>query len=461
MAHVGKHAIVIGAGMGGLLAARALSDYFDEVTVFERDALPDASDPRKGVPQARHTHGLLARGREVLEQLFPGFTEQMIAAGAVAADLVNDGLWFNYGVYLRNAPSKMLGLGVSRPALECWVRRRLLEFPNIRVQQRHDVVEPVFARDVGRVTGVRVKSRAVPDGAKTINADLVVDASGRGSSSPAWLDAFGFAKPVEEQVTVNVGYASRFYRFDPAHIEYLHGRRFVLMSACSPEFRFGVLLAQEGGRWSVSLGGYMGDHAPVSEAGFLEFARSLQKPEIYNVIRNCEPLTPLTAYVFNSNFRRHYESLASFPDGYLVFGDALCSFDPVYGQGMTVACVESLALRDCLAKGTQGIARRFFKLASQCIDTPWQIAVGSDLQNPRVEGKRTAQVRFVNWYVAKFYRAAQHDPMLATRFLEVANLMQQPAALLNPGAAVKVWGGRFKSHDPQRHEFGSGRRDAA
>ena len=210
MAHVGKHAIVIGAGMGGLLAARALSDYFDEVTVFERDALPDASDPRKGVPQARHTHGLLARGREVLEQLFPGFTEQMIAAGAVAADLVNDGLWFNYGVYLRNAPSKMLGLGVSRPALECWVRRRLLEFPNIRVQQRHDVVEPVFARDVGRVTGVRVKSRAVPDGAKTINADLVVDASGRGSSSPAWLDAFGFAKPVEEQVTVNVGYAAAF-----------------------------------------------------------------------------------------------------------------------------------------------------------------------------------------------------------------------------------------------------------
>ena len=146
MAHVGRHAIVIGAGMGGLLAARALADYFDEVTIFERDALPNSPDPRKGVPQGRHTHGLLARGREILEQLFPGFTEEIVAQGAVSADMLNDGLWFNYGVYLRNAPSKMVGLGVSRPMLEGFVRRRLVQLPNIRLRERHDVVEPVFDR---------------------------------------------------------------------------------------------------------------------------------------------------------------------------------------------------------------------------------------------------------------------------------------------------------------------------
>ena len=458
MAHVVKHAIVVGAGMGGLLAARALADHFDEVTVLERDALPDSPDTRKGVPQGRHTHGLLARGREVLEQSFPGFTEGIIAQGAVPADIVNDGLWFNYGVYLHNAPSKMVGLGVSRPTLEDFVRRRLVQLPNIRVRERRDVVEPVFDRLSGRVTGVRVQPKNGSDDKEKIEADLVVDTSGRGSSSPTWLNAFGFAKPPEEQITVNLGYVTRFYRLKPEHMgNYLHGRKFVLMGACLPDFRFGALLPQEGERWTVTLGGYMDDQVPVDDAGFLEFARSLQKPEIFNVIQNAEPLTPLTPYKFISNTRRHYEKLAHFPEGYLVYGDALCSFDPVYGQGMTVACVESLALRECLAKGTQGIARRFFQMASRFIETPWQIAVGSDLQNPRVEGKRTAQVRFVNWYIAKFYRAAQRDAALATKFLEVANLMQQPTALLSPANALKVWKG---SRDIKHRDLGRGRQAA-
>jgi len=452
MAHVGKHAVVVGAGMGGLLAARALADHFDEVTILERDALSDSPDPRKGVPQGRHTHGLLARGREVLEKSFPGFTEGIIAQGAVPADLVNDGLWFNYGVYLRNAPSKMVGLGVSRPMLESFVRRRLVQLPNVRVRERRDVVEPVFDRLSGRVTGVRVRSKDGSDERETIEADLVVDASGRGSSSPRWLNSFGFAKPPEEQITVNLGYVTRFYRLKSEHMrKHLHGRKFVIMGACSPDFRFGGLLPQEGERWTVTLGGYMDDQVPVDDVSFLEFARSLQKPEIFNVIQNGEPLTPLTPYRFISNVRRHYEKLARFPEGYLVCGDALCSFDPVYGQGMTVACVESLALRECLEKGTQGIARRFFRMASRSIEAPWQIAVGSDLQNPRVEGERTAQVRLVNWYVAKYYGAAQHDAALATRFLEVANLVQKPTALLSPANALKVWIGRRNTQHRDLH----------
>jgi hypothetical protein len=144
-------------------------------------------------------------------------------------------------------------------------------------------------------------------------------------------------------------------------------------------------------------------------------------------------------YHFSASLRRHYEELSRFPAGFLVFGDALCSFNPVYGQGMTVACVEALALRDCLAAGTREIAKRFFRAACQIIDIPWQIAVGSDLQHPHVEGMRTTQVRFVNWYIAKLYRAAQDDAVLATRFLEVANLMRQPAALLDPRIAFRVW----------------------
>ncbi|MBR0797989.1 FAD-dependent monooxygenase [Bradyrhizobium jicamae] len=440
MAHLGKHAIVVGAGMGGLLAARALADHFDEVTVLERDALSDSLDPRKGVPQGRHTHGLLARGREILEQLFPGFTDGIIAQGAVPADIVNDGLWFNYGVYLHNAPSKMVGLGVSRPTLECFVRKRLVQLPNVQLQQRRNVVEPVFDRSLGRVIGVRVQLKDGSDEDEILEADLVVDASGRGSSSAAWLSAVGFAKPPEEQITVNVGYVTRFYRLKPEHMkDHLYDRKFVIMGACSPDFRFGALLPQEGKRWTVTLGGYMHDQVPVDDASFLEFASRLQKPEISNLIRTAEPLTPLTPYKFVSNTRRHYEKLARVPEGYLVYGDALCSFDPIYGQGMTVACVESLALRECLARGMSNIGPRFFQMTSRLIEAPWQIAVGSDLQNPSVEGTRTTQVRFVNWYISKFYRAAQRDAVLANKFLEVANLMQQPTTLLSPANALRVW----------------------
>ena len=210
MAHIGKRAVVIGASMGGLLAARALADHYDEVTIIERDALPEDDEPRKGVPQGRHTHGLLARGREVLEQLFPNFTGEMVAKGALSGDTVDAILWFNHGVYLCNTPSKLVGLAISRPMLENNVRRRLLQHANVRLHERCDVLEPVGAQR--RVTGVRVQSRVGSKVAQTINADLVIDASGRGSRSPAWLSALGYQAPREEQIKINVGYTTRQYR---------------------------------------------------------------------------------------------------------------------------------------------------------------------------------------------------------------------------------------------------------
>jgi 2-polyprenyl-6-methoxyphenol hydroxylase-like FAD-dependent oxidoreductase len=436
MTFLGRHAIVIGASMGGLLAARALADHYAEVTLLERDALTEAPQPRKGVPQGRHAHGLLARGLETLELLFPGMGKEMAAQGAVYTDIADKVLWFNYGVYLDNAPSALLGLLISRPMLESGVRRRLLQIPNVRLQDECDVIEPGFDRSLGRVTGVRVRHRGSPDGAKTIGADLVVDASGRGSQGPAWLESFGYARPREESIKVDIGYMTRHYRRRPEH---LGGKQAVVIAACRPDWRVGVILAQEGERWVVTLGGYLGDHPPSDESGFVEFARSLQRPEIFDVIKDAEPLSVTTPYQFSASQRRRYEQLPEFPEGFLAFGDALCSFNPVYGQGMTVACMESIALRECLAAGSQGIARRFFRAASRLIDTPWQIAVGSDLQHPQVQGKRTAQVRFINWYIAKLYKAAESDSVLATIFLDVANLTRQPAELLTPAIALRVW----------------------
>ena len=383
----GKQAIVIGGSIGGLLAARVLAYFYDAVTVFERDALPDTYEQRKGVPQGRHAHGLLARGREVLDELFPGFSEDAVSQGAIYGDVVDDVLWFNYGVYLHNTPSSLKGLLISRPMLEELVRRSVLRLPNVRLQEQTEILEPICDRIAGRVTGVRAQSLA--GATEAIDCDLLVDASGRGSKSPTWLEALGYAKPREDSIRVDIGYMTRFYRRRPEH---LPGKQAVILGACRPDWRFGVILAQEQDRWIVTLGGYFGDYAPSDDAGYIEFARGLQKPEIFEVIRDAEPLTPLTPYRFAANLRRYYEELTWFPEGFLVFGDGLCSFNPIYGQGMTVASMEALALRQCLAVGSQEIAGRFFRAARPLIDIPWQIAVGSDLQHPDVEGKRPAQV---------------------------------------------------------------------
>ena len=439
MAHLGKHAIVIGASMGGLLAGRALADYYDEVTLVDRDALPLAREPRKGVPQGRHTHGLLARGREVLEELFPGFTAEMVAEGAMSGDVANDVLWFNHGFYLSNVHSELSGLAISRPMLENGVRRRVLQLPNVRIRQRCNVLRPICDRDHNHVTGVEVAPRDGSDSVEMISSDLVVDASGRGSRSPSWLDALGYAKPREEQIKVNIGYKTRLYR---RRSEDLHGKLGAIIAACRPDWRFGVILAQEGERWTVSLGGYFGDEAAADDFGFIEFARSLPKREVFEVVKDAEPLGPILPYQFSTNQRRYYEELSRFPEGFVVCGDALCSFNPIYGQGMTVACTEALKLGECLTKGSDGIGRRFFRAAGRLINNPWQIAVGSDLQHERVEGKRTAQVRFVNWYIARLFQSANHDPVLATKFLEVANLTKAPSTLLSPAVAVRVWKGQ-------------------
>jgi 2-polyprenyl-6-methoxyphenol hydroxylase-like FAD-dependent oxidoreductase len=447
MVHRGGHAIVIGASMGGLLAARAVAEHYDRVTIIERDELPETPEPRKGVPQGRHTHALFVRGREGLELLFPGLIEELVAEGAIRGDISADGILFNHGCCLCDAPSGLVALAMTRPLLENGVRRRLLRLPNICLRQRSDAEELVFDHDQGRVAGVRVRSRHGADGVETLSADLVVDATGRGSRSPAWLNALGYAAPREETIKVGIGYMTRLYRRRP---EQLNGKLGALFAACPPDWRVGFIFAQEGARWIVTLGGYLGDHPSADEEGFLEFARSLQRPDIFEVIREAEKLSPLVPYRFGTNLRRHYAELDRFPQGFLVYGDALCSFNPVYGQGMTVAIMESLALRQCLAAGTDDIARRFFRAADPLIDTPWQIAVGSDLQHPDVKGKRPARLRFFNWYIAKLFRAAQTDIVLTTRFLEMLNLIRQPAALLEPGTALRVWSGnRQRARDPR------------
>ncbi|NEK56447.1 hypothetical protein GCU56_00975 [Geodermatophilus sabuli] len=426
-------AIVVGASIGGLLAARVLSVTHARVTVVERDVLADGAVHRRGVPQSRHAHGLLARGREALEELFPGLTAELTALGVPAADLQSGFRWVNAGRLLCQAPSGLVGLGVSRALLESRVRARVRALLGVGIADGCAATGLAVSADGRRVTGLRVVRAG--GAAEVLGADLVVDATGRGSRAPSWLESLGYPAPEVDEVPIGLAYASRAYRRDAS------GPDGAAIAGTPADPRGGVMIAQEDDRWIVSVGGILGDAAPLDHAGFTAFTATLPSPLIHEVVRDAEPLGDAVRFRFPASSRRRYERLGRFPEGFLVMGDAVASFDPVYGQGMSVAAVEALALRRCLDRGTEDLAHRFFRAAATVIDSPWRIAVGGDLRFPGVPGPRTRSVRAVNAYLERLHVAAEHDPAVGRAFLRVVSLLDPPQRLFAPGTALRVMRG--------------------
>lgn len=441
-------AIVIGASMGGLLAARALSDTYAHVTVIDRDRLPDEAASRRGVPQGRQLHVLLARGREVLEELFPGLTDELLAAGVPLVDLHGQVHWVNNGYAMSKAPSTLRAFGIGRPLLEHVVRTRVAALTGITFLTECEVTGLAATPDGRRITAVRVQERAGAE-PRELRADFVVDASGRASRTPQWLPQLGYPTVPEERVDVGITYVTRLYRREPHDLGGLLGA----LANATPEIpRYGVIAAQENGQFAVALSGMLGEVPPTDDAGMAAFARTLPTPHFADIVANAIPAGEPVLMRFPASQRRRYEKMRRFPDGLLVMADAMCSFNPVYGQGITVAALQAQLLRNMLGQGTPA-PRAFFRRAAKLVDRPWSISVGSDLKFPGVEGRRTAQVRFVNAYIDRLHAAATTDRVLGEAFLRVLNLIDAPTRLLDPRIVARVLRGarpqRFAAHEQQ------------
>jgi 2-polyprenyl-6-methoxyphenol hydroxylase-like FAD-dependent oxidoreductase len=432
---VGRRAVVIGAGIGGLAAAGAIAGCFEEMIVIERDALPADPNDRPGTPQSRHIHVILGGGQRALETLFPGFERDLATAGAVplrvAADFQTEMPGFD------PFPKRDLGwsvLSMSRPLIERVVRGQVEKCANVSLRERCRARELVLSRDRTSVAGVRCESAGGQ--IEELRADLVVDASGRGALTLDLLESAALQRPEIEVIGVDFGYARAVFAIpDDAPPEWK------VVMTFSEGSRVALMLPIEGRRWMLNFGGRYDEKPPGDPDGFLRFAEGLRTPTVYNAIKRAERLGGIARYGFPESTWRHFGGLASFPRGLIPFGDAICRFNPIWGQGMSVAAQEAVLLRRLLGRGGDplaGLAPGFFAEAAELIETPWTQAAIPDFAMPQTTGQRPPDLERRLKFGDALSRLAAQDPEVHRLVVEVRHLLKPRSALRYLGERVEA-----------------------
>mgnify|MGYP002777784923 CR=1 FL=1 len=443
-----NHAIVIGGSIAGLFAARVLLNHFQQVTLIERDSFPNHPGFRPGVPQSQHVHILLTQGQRYLEQLFPGILAELTTAGAPTVNWTAEWCFLGIWGWHPRLKTELQGVACSRILLEYLILQRLKAYANLTILESCQVQTLLRSQEANRISGVRLNWRkacsSVPQLQEdTLSADLVVDASGRNSALPKWLTTLGYSAPEETVVNSFLGYASRWYEKPEGFKPDWQGA--TLSSSLQETSRGGTLFPIEGDRWILTLGGIAQDQPPTDEQGFLEFANSLRSPLIYDAIKDAKPLSPIYAYRRTENCWRHYEKLNSLPEGIVALGDAVCAFNPVYGQGMTIAAQGAITLDQCLRQAISNPQPNFSSHFQQClaqiIATPWIMATAEDSRWPTTVGaKQNWLMSLMQGYTDEVLRLVPDDPDLLKAFANVIHLVEPPATLFQPGIALKVLG---------------------
>lgn len=429
--------------MAGLLAARVLSDFYGSVTLVERDVLPEEAAQRRGVSQGVHLHALMTRGSRALAELFPGLFDELSAAGAEFLDGSDASVaYMRVGEHVLARTGKYTdpkGLAVnlaSRPLLEAHVRRRVRAIANVTILDGHEVIEPTVDH-AGNVNGVRVANRETGTEAK-LDADLVVSATGRSARTPAFLEGHGYGRPAEQRYTVNLNYSSQFFRL-PAG---LLTEKTAMVAPTIERSTGAGLLAYENDTLILTLIGVGGEKLPGAMPEFMACAADLLPAHITSALRAAEPLGVMSAQNYPVSVWRRYDKMRRFPKGFLVIGDAVCSFNPVYGQGMTSAALQAIALRDCLAAGAEDLSRRYFRSTTKKLRPIWQANRLNDFIAIPVDGWRAQPRRALNWFMDKVMAAAANDIVLTELFVRTIHLVDSPSRLMHPAMLMRVINGQ-------------------
>ncbi|WP_328393829.1 FAD-dependent monooxygenase [Streptomyces sp. NBC_00390] len=431
-----RRAVVIGGGMAGMLAAAVLADFADEVTIVERDALPELPEPRKSLPQARHVHVLWSGGARAFEKLIPGITERWLAAGARRIPLPTGLVSMTAQGWLRRWPEMQYMIACTRDLLDWVVRKHVLALDAVTLLQRHEMRG--FEGTAGRVSGVRLRT---PDGDDlTLAADFVVDASGRGSRVTEWLRPLGVGEIKEAEVDSGLVYASRLYRA-PAGSE-----DFPIVNVQSDPSdpvpgQTATIVPVEGGRWLVTLSGTRGGEPSRDPDRFESFARSVRHPVVGELISMTAPLSEKVTVTRSTVNRRHYFERASrWPEGLVVIGDAVATYNPLYGQGMTVAAQGLVALRDILRThdlGTPTLARRIQCAIARPAAVAWELATAQDILYPGAQGQQPRPgTGLANRYVDRVVRAATGRAQVTRAFLGVITMSEPVTSWMHPDVVV-------------------------
>ena len=444
-------ALVIGGSMAGMLAARVLSDHFSSVTILERDTLTAETEHRRGIPQAQHLHALLARGLQIIEQLFPGIRQDLVQAGAIPLETGSDIAWLTPAGWGKCFQADLQILSFSRPFLDKYIRRRLAQIENIKIISDCDVVALVSNSKRNGIRGVSVKlcceadasgDARPPQAERFIGADLVVDASGRHSRAPQWLKMLGYQVPRETVVNAFIGYATRLYE-KPEGLN-ASWKAIFLQSAPPESPRGGLLFPIESDRWMLTLAGGGRDYPPTDEREFMNFIESLRSSLLFDVLRDAKPLSPIRSYRNTENRLRHYEEMSSFPGSFVLLGDSVCAFNPVYGQGMTVAAMDAMELDRILSTWksesfTAEFGKKFQRRLAKSKQLPWSLATGEDCRYFGTEGASPSFAgRLMHCYIDNLVALTTRDVNVRALWLRVFQMLEPPARLFQPRILIKV-----------------------